>query len=240
MKLDSAGKPGAIEVIAQRADAELNSFVITENGSTAALIWNAAGRSELAFVDLATHAISPGPKLPAEVIYAPSFSHDGSLLTFVATGSASPSDIWVYDLGSKTLAQITHSPHPGVALDQLVQPELVRFLAHDGLELTAWLYRPRDFHAPGAIVLSFHGGPEGQERPFFSSTYQALLAQEIAVLAPNVRGSGGFGKTFVNLDNGVLRYDAIRDIKACADYVINAGIAAPDGSASWAGRTAVT
>ena len=75
--------------------------------------------------------------------------------------------------------------------------------------------------------MSFHGGPEGQEQPLFNSTYQALLAQGIAVFAPNVRGSSGFGKTFVNLDNGALRVDAIRDIKACVNYVVVAGVAQP-------------
>ena len=77
------------------------------------------------------------------------------------------------------------------------------------------------------MVLSFHGGPEGQERPGFSSTYQALLARGIAVFAPNVRGSSGFGKRFVNLDNGALRVDGVKDIEACVDAVVKAGDADP-------------
>ena len=80
----------------------------------------------------------------------------------------------------------------------------------------------------GPIVLSFHGGPEGQERPRFLSTYQALLSQGISVFAPNVRGSAGFGKRFVNLDNGALRFNGIRDIKASVDYVIDSGVADPE------------
>jgi dipeptidyl aminopeptidase/acylaminoacyl peptidase len=76
-------------------------------------------------------------------------------------------------------------------------------------------------------VLSFHGGPEGQERPGFNSTYQALIAKGIAVFAPNVRGSSGFGKRFVNLDNGALRENGVKDIKATIDYVVKAGIADP-------------
>jgi dipeptidyl aminopeptidase/acylaminoacyl peptidase len=122
---------------------------------------------------------------------------------------------------------LTHSPHAGIDLRTLVKPELVRFPAHDGLELSGWLYRPQNAASAGPLVLSFHGGPEGQERPFFNPTYQALLTQGISVLAPNVRGSSGFGKTFVNLDNGILRHDAVRDIKACIDYVVGAGIAEP-------------
>jgi dipeptidyl aminopeptidase/acylaminoacyl peptidase len=216
-----------IEIIAQRDDAELSDFTITEDGSVAALVWNVFGRSELDFVDLKTGSITPGPILPAEIILDVSFSRNGSLLTFRASGAAAPDDIWVYNRHTSDLWQVTHSPHPGVNLDTLIRPELVRFQAHDGLELSAWLYRPAEFPAPGPVVLSFHGGPEGQERPNFDSTYQALLSQGIAVFAPNVRGSGGFGKTFVNLDNGALRFNAIRDIKACVDYVVQAGIAAP-------------
>jgi len=77
-------------------------------------------------------------------------------------------------------------------------------------------------------VLSFHGGPEGQERPGFNSTYQALLSRGIAVFAPNVRGSAGFGKKFVNLDNGALRFEGVKDIKACVDAVIKSGAADPN------------
>ena len=74
-------------------------------------------------------------------------------------------------------------------------------------------------------MLSFHGGPESEERPRFNSTYQTLLARGIAVFAPNVRGSAGFGKKFVNLDNRELRFNGIRDIKSCAAYVVQQGLA---------------
>jgi dipeptidyl aminopeptidase/acylaminoacyl peptidase len=77
------------------------------------------------------------------------------------------------------------------------------------------------------MELSFHGGPEGQERPSFRSDYQALLAQGIAVFAPNVRGSSGFGKGFVNLDNGALRVNAVQDIRSCVDHLIGAGLVDP-------------
>lgn len=221
------GKAGAIEIVLQRENAQLDYFTLTDDGSIAALIWNVAGRSELTLLDLASGQSIDTPALPAEVIYSPVFSADKSLLAFTGTGSATPRNLWIYNLGSKTFSQVTHSSHAGVDLDALIRPELVYFPAHDELELSGWLYRPHNFAAPGAVVLSFHGGPEGQERPIFSSTYQALLAQGIAVFAPNVRGSGGFGKTFVNLDNGALRVNAVRDIKACADYVLSSGIAAP-------------
>src|SRR5215203_582703 len=81
--------------------------------------------------------------------------------------------------------------------------------------------------AAGPVVISFHGGPEAQERPNFNATYQALLSRGIGDFAPNVRGSTGFGKKFVNLDNGVLRVNGVKDIKACVDFLVGRGIADP-------------
>jgi dipeptidyl aminopeptidase/acylaminoacyl peptidase len=221
------GRPGPIETLAARDDAELDHFAISEDGATAALVWNVAGRSQLAFMDLASGVLTPGPELPSELITQVLFSSDGRRLALNLSGATAPLDIWLLERESDKLAQVTHSPHAGIDLAALVRPELARFGAHDRLELSGWLYRPRGASAPGAVVLSFHGGPEGQERPGFNSTYQALLAQGISVFAPNVRGSSGFGKTFMNLDNGALRINAIADIQACVAYLLGAGVAEP-------------
>ncbi len=221
-----SGGARAVEVIASREDAELQEFALTEDGGTAALLWNVAGRSELSFLDLELLDQIPGPDVPAEIGSGLTFSKDGSRLGFTASGASSPSNVWVLEPG-KGLIQVTDSPHPGVDLSSLVEPELVRYPAHDGLELTAWLYRPRGASVPAPMVLSFHGGPEGQERPAFNATYQALLARGIGVLAPNVRGSSGFGKRFVNLDNGALRVNGVKDIESSVTYVVGAGIGDP-------------
>jgi dipeptidyl aminopeptidase/acylaminoacyl peptidase len=152
---------------------------------------------------------------------------EGRFLALTLSGSTRPPDVWVYDRQEQRLTQVTRSPHPGIDLAALVRPRLVRYPAHDGLELTGWLYEPAGVAGPAPYVLSFHGGPEGQERPGFRSDYQALAARGIGVLAPNVRGSSGFGKRFVNLDNGALRFDAIRDIEATARYLVDGGLADP-------------
>jgi dipeptidyl aminopeptidase/acylaminoacyl peptidase len=227
VRLADDGRPGPIEVIAERSDAELDGFDIDHRGATAALLWNVGGRDELAFIDLSTGRTMAGPKLPAEIADGLTFSHDDKLLALTTSGSASPTDIWVLDLNSKQFHQVTHVPHAGVDLAQLIRPELVTFKAHDGLELSGWLYRPKAKTGPGPYVISFHGGPEGQERPNLRSDYQALLSQGIGAFAPNVRGSSGFGKRFINLDNGQLRFDAIHDIKSCVDYLVSSGIADP-------------
>jgi len=143
------------------------------------------------------------------------------------SGATAPNDIWILDLESSEIRQLTHSPHAGVDLDTMVRPELVTYAAHDGLGLSAWLYRPPGVPSPAPYVLSFHGGPEGQERPRFRSDYQALLARGIGVFAPNVRGSSGFGKRFVNLDNGALRYDGIKDIEASVGFLVDEAIGDP-------------
>ncbi len=228
VEIGEGDEVGPIEYLAVRDDAELSTFVITEDGRTAALIWNVAGRSELQFLDLQSLERSHGPELPAEIAGGLVFSRDGRLLAMTLSGSAAPTDIWILDRDSGALNQITKSPHAGIALDALVRPELVYFEAADGLQLSSWLYRPENASPPAPYVISFHGGPEGQERPRFRSDYQALLTAGIGVLAPNVRGSAGFGKRFVNLDNGELRYDAIEDIASCVSYLVDNGIADPD------------
>lgn len=227
LRLTAQGEIAGREMIAERADAELRTFSLSKDGQVAALVWNVAGRSEVALIDLATLQPLPSPQLPVEIVVGGVFSGDGRYLALTATGAAAPIDIWVFDRATGSLRQVTESQHAGVRLSDLIQPELVQFTAHDGLPLSGWLYRPHGITTPAPTVLSFHGGPEGQEVPYFNATYQALLAQGIAVFAPNVRGSSGFGKTFVNLDNGALRFNAVQDIKSCADQVVKMGIADP-------------
>ena len=198
-----------------------------EDGATALLVWNVAGRSELEFLDLASGERSAGPELPAEIVGGVDWSRDGGRLALVLSGSAAPSDIWLLERSSGELRRLTRSPHAGVDLARLTRPELVSFPAHDGLELSGWLYRPPGVEEPAPYVLSFHGGPEGQERPRFRGLYQALVGRGIGVFAPNVRGSAGFGKRFVNLDNGALRYDGIRDIEASVGFLVGSGIGDP-------------
>ena len=221
------GKVSHPEVLAGRDDAELGGFTITDQGTTAALLWNVAGRNELAFVDLASRRMTAGPRLPGEIVGGLTFSKDGRQLAMTISGATAPPDIWLLDVSTRTLRQVTHTRYEGVDLTKLVRPELVTFKAHDGLDLSGWLYRPIGRSGPAPFVVSFHGGPEGQERPGFRSDYQALVAQGIGVFAPNVRGSSGFGKRFVNLDNGPLRFEGIKDLKDCVDYLVTNRIADP-------------
>ena len=221
------GEGGKMPLVAlkTRDDAELWTFNISHDGRKAALVWNVAGKCELDVIDLENGEHVLCPDIPGEIINNVIFSRCGGLLAITATGSNLPSSIWIVDMAAGELSQLVDSQHAGVDLGALIRPTLTTFTAHDGIALTGWLYVPINFIAPGPLVISFHGGPEAQEMPEFDITYQVLLMREIAVFAPNVRGSSGFGKTFANLDNGSLRKNAIKDIISCVDHVVNIGVA---------------
>jgi dipeptidyl aminopeptidase/acylaminoacyl peptidase len=224
MRLNADGSPGPVDIVAERKDGELDAVLLNHQGTAAALWWNVGGRTILTLYDTRTGHETP-ITLPGEIAGAAAFSRDGKQLAMTVLGAAQPADVWIMDMTTYKFRQLTFSPHVSVDLEALVKPELVHFSAQDGLSLSGWLYRPK--HPTGAYVLSFHGGPEGQERPGFRSDYQALLEQGIGVFAPNVRGSSGFGKRFVNLDNGALRINALHDIKSSVDYLVSNKITDP-------------
>lgn len=225
--VDAAGRPGPIRIVAERPDAEGEGAILSRDGRRAVLIWNVAGRSEIDLLDTATFAVTRGPELPFDVISGGDVSPDGRVLVLSGSGAARPSDIYTVDLATLAVTQRTRSAHDGVDLAALVRPRLITYAAHDGLPLSGWLYRPAGASGPGPVVFSYHGGPEGQARPALSDVTQALVARGISVFAPNVRGSSGFGKRFVNLDNGALRVDGVRDIEATTRALVALGIADP-------------
>ncbi|WP_299163566.1 S9 family peptidase [uncultured Eudoraea sp.] len=214
-----------IEVLSERGDSELQNFIFNESGSMALLVWNVAGKNEISLFDIQNQKELKTLDMPVEQVGGGDFSSDDRYFLFTGSGSTEPANVWLYDFENDTFTKLTDSPHPGINLEELIAPELVKFKSFDGLELSGWLYQPAVGNSPYPTVISYHGGPEGQSRPSFSYTFQALLSQGIAVFSPNVRGSSGFGKEFVNLDNGALRTNGIKDIEACYNYVVESGFA---------------
>jgi dipeptidyl aminopeptidase/acylaminoacyl peptidase len=227
--ISASGKPGPMKVLESRRDAELWNLAISPSGNLVVLFWNVSGRTEIQFFHPQTGQFSAGPTLPTEEADPTevSFSPNGKLLALNLYGSVDAPNIWTLDLRTMHLHQISFSNHPGVNIQQLVRPTLQQYKASDGLALSGWLYLPKSGSKPFPLVIAIHGGPETQELPTFHSDYQALLSQGIAVFAPNIRGSAGFGKVFVNLDNGALRFNAIKDVKDTAEYLVNARVADP-------------
>jgi dipeptidyl aminopeptidase/acylaminoacyl peptidase len=225
--LSRDGKPGPIRYFAARDDAVAEGALMSEDGRKAALVWNAGGRSELSWYDPATGRVRAGPKLPFDLIGGGDFSADGRTLALVGSGADRTTDIYLINTPSGAIRRVTQSRHEGVDLSTLVRPELITYKAHDGVPLSGWLYHPRGTSGPLPVVFNYHGGPEGQARPTMSPDAQGLVASGIAVFAPNVRGSSGFGKAFMAMDDRGKRVDGVRDIKASTDALVAAGIADP-------------
>ena len=213
-QLSNDGTPSPIRYFAERDDAVAETAVLSDDGATAALMWNVAGKSELAFLDTKSGKVRPGPKLPVDIAFAEEFSADSRMLVLVGAAADRTTDIYLVDVASGRVTRATESKHDGVDLASLVRPELVEYKSHDGLKLTGWLYRPRGASGPMPVVFNYHGGPEGQARPGLSPDTQALAASGIAVFAPNVRGSSGFGKAFMAMDDGAKRVEGVKDIEA--------------------------
>jgi dipeptidyl aminopeptidase/acylaminoacyl peptidase len=112
---------------------------------------------------------------------------------------------------------------------------LQRYAAHDGTELEGWLYTPPGVHGPNRTVVTFHGGPEGQERPDFHAVAQSLVAAGFTVFGPNVRGSGGRGRAFMAADDLGAREVSFADVVATVEHLTAAGIALPGrvGAHGW-------
>ncbi|MFF0318027.1 S9 family peptidase [Micromonospora sp. NPDC005252] len=226
VRVDLARPTLAPTRLAARPDAELEHVALCADRRRAALLWNTyGGRSELSLLDLAS-GVQRAVAAPGEVLDGAVFAADGDLLCVTAQGPVQPREIWLVD-------PVTGTPRPlrpdtGAARtgDSGVAPQLVDLRARDGLPLSGWLYRPPG-PGPWPTAISLHGGPEAQERPGYNPLFQALVAQGVAVFAPNVRGSSGFGRTFVAADNLAGRYGAIADVAACADHLLDSGVAIP-------------
>jgi dipeptidyl aminopeptidase/acylaminoacyl peptidase len=225
------GWRGEPRTLAARDDADLEGVDADDAGTLLLLVWNVAGASELELYDPATHARTPVPGLPGRVASNPVLSRDGRSVILGVEGPERPRELWHVDTRTHAWSRITAGPPlPG---RPLVVPTLERFEGRDGLPLTGWLYRPPGHDGPGPAALSLHGGPEAQERPTFNPQHQAMAAAGITVLAPNIRGSSGFGREFVHADDVHGRYDAFADVLAAGDHLVQQGLAMP-------GRVAVT
>lgn len=164
-------------------------------------------------------------KLPGKgLASALRFSEDNRKLAFVFNAARYNGDVWLYDLKSHALSQVTQSSRAGIPQTSFVEPELIHYKTFDGREIPAWYYRPQKNMQTGVpVIVSVHGGPEGQEQPGFSGVYQYFLSRGYAILAPNVRGSTGYGKTYTHLDDVRKREDSVKDLAAAVEWLKTQG-----------------
>ncbi len=223
--LERDGVRGSVGVLAARGDGELERIDADDAGRLLTMVWNVGGRSELELYDTCTGTRTCVQDLPGAVVTGCVLARNGRSAVLSVESPLSPPRLWRLDTTTLAWSPIDVAPAP--IPDDLVEPTLEHFIAYDGLPLTGWLYRPRGASVAGPVLLSFHGGPEAQERPTFSAQHQAVVAAGISVFAPNVRGSTGYGRRFAHLDDRNGRYNAIADVGSCVDYLVQAGIGEP-------------
>jgi dipeptidyl aminopeptidase/acylaminoacyl peptidase len=158
--------------------------------------------------------------VPPGVIERLHFDRGSRRLGFDESNSQTASDVFSVDLPGLKVTRWTFSEVGGLDPSSFVTPQLISYPSFDGKQIPAWIYRPHRRDKPAAVVIDIHGGPEAQEQPRFQAFYQYLLNElGVAVIAPNVRGSAGYGKTYLTLDDGFKREDSVKDIGALLDWI---------------------
>ena len=199
----------------------VEAFDLSEEGRVVAWSVNEDGYSKVTVRDFRTRRALPQPDLPTGVLSALKFSPDGRRLAIGLSTPTSSGDVWSWDVAGAGLTRWTTSELGGLDPARLVEPQLVRFPSFDGLSVPAFVYRPKGPAAgPRPVVIIIHGGPESQVRPGFSTTTQYFVNElGAAVITPNVRGSDGYGKAYLLMDNGPKREDSVKDIGALLDWI---------------------
>ncbi len=204
---------------------------VSKDRSRAAFAVNRSGFSQLYLLDMVSRGYRLVKSIPTGLVGGMEFSPDGRRLGMTLNTAQTPSDSFVLELGTAALdygelTRWTYSEVGGLNTESFILPELVSYPTFDSgaggpAAIPAWIYRPEG-KGPHPVIIAIHGGPEGQARPAFNSTYQMWLQKlGAAVIQPNVRGSDGYGKHYMSLDNGFRREDSVKDIGALLDWIRN-------------------
>ncbi|MFJ2056096.1 S9 family peptidase [Streptomyces sp. NPDC087908] len=234
LHLDDSGARKDLVVVAARETCDLELLALVEDGRRAALSWNVGGTSALETLPLAGDGTQPAApravELPHEVVTRVTQAGPDGLVVALS-GSRRRPGVW----SVPTAAPLARTPWSASDAASVpggrppVRPERLRATARDGLLLGGWYHRApgRAAGEPAPCVLHLHGGPEEQERPVFDPLYQELLGRGLDVYAPDVRGSSGWGRSFVDADLGEGRFAAIADVADCATHAVASGLADP-------------
>jgi dipeptidyl aminopeptidase/acylaminoacyl peptidase len=192
---------------------------VSSDGRTAAFVVNEGGFSRLRLLDTRSRKEKPVAGIPKGIVGGLKFARKAPVLGFTLYSATRTGDAYTYDLRTRKATRWTESEMGGLDPARLVEPTLIEFKTFDGAKIPALYYKP-----PGAgpfpVVVDIHGGPEAQATPSFGALTQYLVGEAgIAVIQPNVRGSDGYGKSYLLLDNGMKREDSVKDIGALLDWV---------------------
>jgi dipeptidyl aminopeptidase/acylaminoacyl peptidase len=200
---------------------DVEDIALSPDGRTLALVTNEAGVGVLHLYDAQTRRELPKPAVPVGTVSSVKWHHDSGALAFVLNAAQSPGDVYVLDRASNAVARWTQSTVPGLDASAFRAQQPIRWKSFDGREITGFITRPPSkFTGRRPVMIQIHGGPEGQARPGFIGRWNYYVNElGVAIVEPNVRGSIGYGKTFVSLDNGMKREDSVRDIGALFDWI---------------------
>jgi dipeptidyl aminopeptidase/acylaminoacyl peptidase len=197
----------------------VDNIALSRDGRTLAFVINEGGFGRLHLLDTRTRRAKRVASVPDGIVSGLTFARSAPVLGFTLASPTRTSDAYTYDLRRGAVTRWTESEMGGLDPARFVAPTLVEFPSFDGLKIPAFYHRPEG-EGPFPVAILIHGGPEGQAKPRFSPLVKILVADmRIAVIEPNVRGSDGYGKTFLSLDNGFKREDSVKDIGALLDWI---------------------
>jgi dipeptidyl aminopeptidase/acylaminoacyl peptidase len=200
---------------------DVEDFDISSDGKTIAFVTNEAGASRLYVMNTGTRVATPVSGVPTGVISGVLWHRTRPEVAFSVSSARSPSDVYSMSTNGGAVTRWTESELGGLPATELAEPTLVKWKSFDGREISGFYYKPAQrFTGKRPVIVNIHGGPEGQSRPtFLGRTNYYLQELGVAVIFPNVRGSTGYGKTFVKLDNGMKREESVQDIGALLDWI---------------------
>lgn len=214
----------ALAVLSHHIPWDIEHFTLSADGQRLMAVANANGRDEMHLFDAHTGKELERPALAVGALGGGRWHEtQRNTLAFSLNSPQSPGDVYTLDAATgKTERWTSAVSAPGVNPETFVSPELVQIKSFDGLGISAWLFRPDATRFPGKrpVLVNFHGGPEGQSTVRFMGRYNYFLNEMgIAVLMPNVRGSTGYGKAYLDLDNGFKRKDSVKDGGAFLQWI---------------------
>jgi dipeptidyl aminopeptidase/acylaminoacyl peptidase len=207
---------------------DVEDFALSDDGTRLAFLVNEDGISRLHAIDLKSGAALPVPDLPPGSATNIEFRPHSHEVGFSVSWAQSPSDVYSYDFDAKRLERWTASEAGGLNPEQFAVPKLVHFPTFDETApgkkrmIPAFVYRPPadKFPGPRPVYINIHGGPEGQTRPDFLGSNNYILNElGVVQIYPNVRGSSGYGKSYLKLDDWEKREDSVKDIGALLDWI---------------------
>lgn len=208
---------------------DYEEFTLSPDGRWLAVLINEGGYSRFFLRDLRTGEVWPIQDLPPGNYGGLIFPQSSQRLFFHLSAPTENADLWVLELNGLRVRRLTWSPTAGIPKGIFVSPRKVTYRSFDGLEIPAFLYLPRSSGEPKPpAIVWVHGGPESQYRPGFSGLFQFFLYHGYAVFAPNVRGSAGYGKTYLHLDDKEKRLDSVRDLAEGVRWLKGSGLVDPD------------